>query len=306
MDIVEVARNGPHSGHELVLTLGSFDGLHIGHQAILRRVVAAARERSTQAAVMTLRPHPQAFFRPENPPELLTSDATRESLFAQAGLDILFYLPFDAETAALEREAFLDRILLGACGARHLVIGYDLRFGNGAKGDYPYLEAIGPEKGFTTERVDPVTLDGTRVSSSAIRQALAAGELALAERMLGRPYGLTGTVTTGRGLGKGLGFPTANIAPAHTALPADGIYVAEAHVAGQCWKAAVNVGYAPTLRHETRTVEAFLLDFSGELLGVPIELIFRQRIRPEKKFDSLDDLKSAIAADVTAVRDYFA
>lgn len=306
MKIVEDVRAASEPFRNVTLTLGSFDGVHLGHQAIVRRVVEAARARSGPAAVMTLRPHPQAYFRPDNPPHLLTCDRTREALFADLGLDLLFYLPFDAATAALDREAFLDTILLGRCGAAHLVIGYDLRFGREAGGDYAYLASMTARRAFTVERVDPVLAEGRRVSSTAIRQALAEGDLDAAERMLGRPYRLTGRVTAGRGLGRELGYPTANVDPDHTALPADGIYAAEAWVGGRPYGAAVNVGYAPTLAHSQRTVEAHLLDFSGDLRGEPIEIAFRKRIRGEKKFDSVAELVSAIGADVREIREVLA
>lgn len=302
MKIVEDVRGTSETFRNVTLTLGSFDGVHLGHQAIIRRVVDAARASNGPAAVMALRPHPQAYFRPDSPPHLLTSDRTRERLFAELGVDALFYLPFDAATAALDRREFLDTILLERCGGRHFVIGYDLRFGQRAEGDFAYLETMSRERPFTVERVDPVLLDGRRVSSTAIRQALAAGDLDGAEAMLGRPYRLTGRVTAGRGLGRELGFPTANVAPDHTAFPADGIYAAEAWIRGRRYGAAVNVGYAPTLAHAERTVEAHLLDFSGDLHGEPIEIDFRKRIRGEKKFESLPELVAAIGADVREIR----
>lgn len=306
MRIVEDVRACTENFRNLVLTVGSFDGVHLGHRMILERVVARARATGATPAMMTLSPHPRFLFAPHNAPNMLTCLEKKATLAAALGIELFLVLKFDASVAAMEREAFLQEILLDKCGAERLIIGHDFAFGKGAKGNYTFLREAASRHGFEVEEAEPLILEGERVSSTLIRELILEGELERVERFLGRRYSIIGEVVRGREMGRQLGYPTANIKPHHSAVPANGIYAAVAVIDGVNHLAAVNVGIAPTLRHEDVTVEAFVLDFDGDLYGKRIELVFHKRLRPEKKFDSLEELISAIAEDVVMVRKHFA
>ena len=306
MRIVEnVLENHPAPGEGVALTIGSFDGVHRGHRALLDRLNAEARQSGLPSAVMTLRPHPRQFFNPGNAPNILTSDAQKARLLEELGVDALFFLPFDASVANLDREAFLRDIVVGRCDARKLVVGHDFRFGRGAAGTFEYLLETAPGLGVEVCQIDPLFAAGQCVSSTIIRERILQGEVESVEEFLGRRYSIEGEVVRGRGIGHELGFPTANVAPHNSAIPAHGVYAAEALVDGTRWMAAVNIGIAPTIRQEAVTIEAYLLDFDGDLAGRVIEVIFHRRMRPEKKYPSLDALIAAIAEDVAQVRAYF-
>ncbi len=306
MQIIEnVLEYGPDAGR-VVLTIGSFDGVHLGHRALLDRLVNEARQSGLSAAVMTLRPHPREFFNPGNAPNILTSDRQKARLLAESGVDKLFFLPFDAAVAGLDRAAFVKDIVVGRCGTKKLVVGHDFRFGKGAQGNYEYLAEAAPALGMEVCQIDPLFAGGQCVSSTIIRERILQGEMESVEGLLGRRYAVEGEVVRGRGIGNQLGFPTANVAPHNSAIPAHGVYAAEAVVDGKRWMAAVNLGIAPTIRQEHVTIEAHLLDFDEDLVGKVIEIIFHKRMRPERKFPNLDALIAAIADDVLVVRNYFA
>ena len=306
MRIVEnVLASDPGPGEDVALTIGSFDGVHLGHQSLLTRLGAEARRCGLGSAVMTLRPHPRQFFNPDNAPNILTSDAQKARLLEGLGVDTLFFLPFDATVANLDREVFLRDIVAGLCRAKRLVVGHDFRFGRGAAGTFEYLAETAPRFGVEVCQIEPLFAGGECVSSTIIRERILQGEVETVEAFLGRRYAIEGEVVRGRGIGRQLGFPTANVAPHNSAIPAHGVYAAEAVVDGTRWMAAVNIGIAPTVRQETVTVEAFLLDYSGDLVGKVIEVVFHRRMRPEKKYPSLDALIAAIAEDVAQVRAYF-
>lgn len=290
----------------VVLTVGSFDGVHAGHRVIVKNVVELARRLGGTPAVLTMDPHPREFFSPERAPNLLTSLSKKIRLLGELGIEVVYVLPFDETTAAIPAEKFIEDILEKHCHAVAVIVGHDCRFGKGAKGDYDMLEREGPAHGFTVQQVPPVTLSSERVSSTLCRERVLLGDLEGVEALLGRKYSITGTVEAGRGRGHGLGFPTANFKPSHNAVPAQGVYIAEAIVDGTPYSAAVNIGIAPTIRHEDTTIEAHLLDYSENLVGREIEIVFHKRIRSEKKFPSLDALVAQIRADVEATREYFA
>lgn len=290
---------------DVVLTIGSFDGVHLGHRMVLDRVVAKARATGGTPAMMTLDPHPRFVFAPHNAPNLLTTLDTKARLAEAAGIKLFFVLRFDPSIAAMPREQFLEDIILARCGARHLVVGHDFAFGKGAAGNYAYLRESAPSHALTVEEAAPLILEGERVSSTLIRELILQGELDRAETFLGRKYSIVGEVTRGRGMGKKLGYPTANIKPHNNAVPANGIYAAQARIDSQLHVAAVNVGIAPTLQHDDVTIEAFVLDYSGDLVGKQVEIVFHRRLRPEKKFDTLEALTAAIGEDVDAVRNHF-
>lgn len=305
MHIIDDVRNADDDFPHVVLTIGSFDGIHLGHQLILREVVAAARLARGTPAVLTMRPHPREFFSPEHAPNLLTSEKKKLQLLEQIGIKTVFILPFNAETSAIEAAAFVEGIVVGKCGAKAVVVGHDCRFGKGAQGNFGLLEREGRRLGFTAKEVPPLIINGERVSSTLIRERLLQGDLVGAEELLGRKYSITGVVVKGRGIGVKLGFPTANLKPHHSAVPAQGVYIAEALVEGRRVPAAVNIGIAPTIRHEDQTIEAHLLDFNENIRDREIEIIFHRRIRPEKKFPTYEALIDQIRQDVEDTRDYF-
>ncbi|MCL4216881.1 MAG: bifunctional riboflavin kinase/FAD synthetase [Candidatus Hydrogenedentes bacterium] len=287
------------------LTIGSFDGLHLGHRRILDTVVKLARG-GCAASVLTMRPHPRQFFTPDHAPNLLTNDEKKLALLEEAGMECVFILPFDSETANLSPRAFIQEILVNQCHVKHLVIGHDFQFGKAAEGDYSFLCQMADEHGYTVTQAPALLINGERVSSTAIRERIIGGDLEQARVYLGRTYSMMGKVEPGRGIGRTLGFPTANIRPYNNAVPAHGVYVGSAQVAGSTFPAAINVGIAPTIRHEDTTIEAYLLDFDDVLAETEIELFFHKRLRPERKFDSPKALSAQIARDVAEVRAYFA
>lgn len=289
----------------LALTIGSFDGVHLGHRAILDAVVRRARAMNGTAAVLTLRPHPREFFSPAHAPSLLTHDAKKYALFETAGIDAVLVLRFNAEAAALEPEQFVEEIIVGRCHAKAVVVGHDFRFGHKARGSFNLLRALAPQYNLSVEQVPPLLMDGERVSSTLIRERLLIGDLEKAEVFLGRPYSLVGIVVPGRRIGSKLGFPTANIQPHHSAIPAQGVYVCEALVDGARYAAAVNIGIAPTIRNEDPTIEAYLLDFDGDLYGREIELVFRKHLRDEIRFPNVEELVAQIEKDIAATREFF-
>lgn len=307
MRVIDDIRVNEEDFGNLVLTIGSFDGIHRGHQAIIGRVADSARHLGGPAALMTLHPHPRQLFNPAAAPNLLTPLTKKQELVAAMGIDLFFVLPFLPEVASLTPRDFLEEIILGRCHANKLIVGHDFAFGKGAEGDYEYLRQAAPEYGLEVERVHAVYLQGERVSSTLVRERIIQGELDKVEELLGRKYSITGEVVRGRGIGGSqLGYPTANIKPHSNAVPAHGVYIAEVLIDGACHSSAVNIGIAPTILQEDVTIEAFILDFDQNIVGRAIEVVFHKRIRPEKKYDNLDDLIKAIDADVAHTRAYFA
>ena len=305
MRIVDDVRTFSEHLPDVVLTIGSFDGVHLGHRRIIDAVVRDARALGGTASLMTLRPHPRQLFSPATAPNILTGGRKKEALLAEAGIDVLFVLPFNAEVAALEPEDFVREIVVRRCAARKLIVGHDFNFGRRARGNYEFLQAVAPAHGFEIAQAPALVIEGERVSSTLVRELVLQGELDHVERFLGRRYSVVGEVITGRQMGRKLGYPTANIKPHNNAVPANGIYIAEALFDGRRIMAAVNIGIAPTIRHEDTMIEAHLLDFNEELVGKTLEIVFHKRLRPEKKFDSLEALILAIDADVAETRRYF-
>jgi riboflavin kinase / FMN adenylyltransferase len=217
-------------------------------------------------------------------------------------VDGAIVLDFTRELAAVEPEAFVKDVLVDRLAAQQVIVGFNHRFGKGARGDADMLRDLGRGLGFSLDVIAPLTVDGVPVSSTAIRAALGRGDLDAAARMLGRPYTLPGKVVAGAGRGRTLGFPTANVAPDRPVLVASGVYACRAEIGGQTRGAVVNVGVRPTFGEDALAVEAYLLDFSGDLYGQTIQLLFVSRVREEKRFPSVDALRAQIAADVDTAR----
>jgi riboflavin kinase / FMN adenylyltransferase len=287
-----------------VVTIGTFDGVHLGHRALIAGVVSEARRRGLPAAAVTWDRHPLQTLRPEAAPPLLTSPARKIELLGETGLDHVAVLPFDREFSTWSPERFVREVLVEGLAARAVYVGEGWRFGKGASGDVALLGRLGEELGFEASGVD-LERDATdAVSSSRIRAAVARGDIEVAESLLGRPFDLDGLVVRGDGRGKGLGWPTANLALEEgVAVPAAGVYAARARIDRSWLPAAVNVGVNPTFGEGTPLrVEAHLLDFEGDVYGRTLRIAFVRRLRDEKRFERVDDLVEQIGRDVEETR----
>jgi riboflavin kinase / FMN adenylyltransferase len=285
------------------LTIGNFDGVHRGHRALIDRVTAKARELRLTSCVLTFEPHPREFFAREAAPPRLTRLRDKLELMAAAGVKRVHVARFDARFAALPAARFVDEVLVRGLGARWLLVGRDFRFGERRGGDFATLEAAAARHGFTLESMPDVQLDGARVSSSAIRAALAAADFALAERLLGHPYTLSGRVVHGTKLGRALGFPTANIV-LRRPPPLAGIFVVEVDDLGP---GVASVGRRPTVNPvPDPLLEVHLFDRKEDLYGEHLRVRFLEKLRDEQKYDGLEALKKAIARDAAQAREFFA
>lgn len=305
MQIVDDVLNSDTVFPNVVLTVGSFDGVHRGHQHILRDVVERTKEIGGTPALLTMQPHPREYFSPDSAPNLLTSFEKKIALLEEAGIEVVFVLPFNEKTADIEPEVFIETVLRDHCHAVSLIVGYDCRFGRRARGDFAMLQAFAPDMGYDVKEIAPVIVESERVSSTLIRERILQGDLDAVEQLLGRKYSVVGKVESGRGIGKTIGFPTANVRPYHTAIPAHGVYIAQSIIDGEAYPSAVNIGIAPTIRNEDITIEAHLLDYDRDISGSEIEILFHKRVRPEKKFSGKEALIEQIGRDVEAVRAYF-
>jgi riboflavin kinase / FMN adenylyltransferase len=288
-----------------VLTIGNYDGLHLGHRQIIEKVKTRAAEISGTSMLMTFHPHPLSVLKSAKLLGLITPIAARKRLIEHAGVDVLLLLPFTEELRLTDPEAFVRDILVGKLGIKGLVVGYDFRFGKGGKGDTEMLDALSGRYGFFFEKVDPITLDGEKIGSNRIRKLIIEGDVKKSEAFLGRPYALEGSVLRGFGRGAGIGFPTINVKTEHEIIPKNGVYITEVGIGEKKYSSVTNVGYNPTFGNVARSVETFIIDYSADLYGKEVAIYFHERIRDEMKFDSVDELKNRIEADVEAARAYF-
>jgi riboflavin kinase/FMN adenylyltransferase len=284
------------------LTIGNFDGVHRGHRALIDRVVARARENDLTSCVLTFEPHPREFFAGEAAPARITRLRDKLELLAQAGVERVHVARFDARFAALAPERFVEDVLVDGLGVRTLTIGRDFRYGARRAGDFAMLEAAGKRHGFFLEAMDDVEFEGRRVSSSAVRAALEAGDLRGAERLLGHPYSISGRVAHGAKLGRGLGFPTANIV-LRRPPPISGIFAVEVDRLG---RGVASVGRRPTVNPVAiPLLEVHLFDRDEDLYGEHLRVRFLKKLRDEEKYDGLPALQAAIARDARQAREFF-
>jgi riboflavin kinase / FMN adenylyltransferase len=295
----------PLSDGPSVVTVGFFDGVHRGHQLVLGRAVASARERGVHAAAVTFDRHPREVLTPGREPRLLTTVERRADLIREAGLDTLVVLAFTEELSRWPAQRFARVVLAEGLGAQHVVVGQNFTFGHRALGTLETLHELGSSLGFTAEGVGLLDIDGRRVSSSSVREALGDGELGWPRTALGRRFALDGDVVAGAGRGKDLGFPTANLRTRpRLLLPGAGIYAGRAMFDGRRAVAAISVGTNPTFGSEPLHAEAYLLDYEGaELRGRPMSLEFWAQLRDEERFESAEALSEAIASDVRRTRE---
>lgn len=285
-----------------VVTLGAFDGVHLGHQALIRRAVVAAERLGVPSVGYTFYPHPAKILAPAMAPKMLVSIERRAQLMKDAGLDLVLVETFDEAFAKVTADAFVADYLVRALHPRHVVVGFNFFYGHGRGGDPAHLRRSGAVHGFEVEIVEPIESATIVASSTAIREYLLEGNVRAARALLGRDFALTGEVVRGDQRGRTIGFPTANLAPDGEILPANGVYATRVVVDGTSHDAVTNVGVRPTFDGTRPTIESFLLDWSGDLYGRPIEVAFVQRLRDERRFDGIDALKAQLAKDVEAAR----
>ncbi|KTT95752.1 bifunctional riboflavin kinase/FAD synthetase [Sphingomonas sanguinis] len=290
-----------------IVALGNFDGFHLGHQAVVGAAVARARAEGRPALVATFDPHPIRYFKPDAAPFRLTTLDQRERLFAAAGVDAMIVFGFDAELAALSAEAFVEQRLLAALKVGGVVTGEDFTFGRARSGNVNALRAWGRARGFSTDAVAPVRLDGETISSSRIRAALIAGDAETAARLLTRPYAIQGVVQHGDKLGRTIGYPTANLDMGEYLRPAYGIYAVRGRLDdGRVLDGAANLGIRPSFDPPKELLEPHFFDFAGDLYGRTVSVELIDYLRPEAKFDTLDALVTQMDADCARAREILA
>ena len=305
---MRVLRQAPEqTDQQVALTIGNFDGVHIGHKAMLTRLVDAARQRGMPSAVMTFEPQPQEFFAPDQAPARLTSLREKLELLDAEGIDIVFVCRFDYAMAQMQADRFVERIVYSALGTRWLQVGDDFRFGARRGGNFDLLASLAPKYGYEIEKTGSIMLEGTRVSSTVVRARLDAGDLEGARRLLGRRYTISGRVERGDGVGSGLGYPTANVRLGRSKAPLSGIYVVEVEGLGaQPLPGVASLGVRPTVKRQGRAVlEAHLFDFDRDIYGRRVSVRFLAKLRDEEKFASVDDLVVQMGRDAQQAREYF-
>lgn len=289
------------------LTIGNFDGVHRGHQALLQQVMTAAQARGLAPAVLTFEPHPREFFAPGDAPARVANLRDKAASLGACGIERLFILHFNRRLASMSAEAFIDDVLVRGCMTRWLAVGDDFRFGHRRSGDVALLRARAPAAGFEVAQLATVTEGSDRISSSAVRDALLAGDLQHAEQLLGRPYAITGRVLHGAKLGRKIGFPTLNLRIAHKRPAVHGVFAVRVHgIDDAAWPGVASVGLRPTVDASGRwLLEVHLFDFAASVYGRMVQVEFVQRLRDEEKYVTLDALTEAIRNDAAQARALF-
>lgn len=289
-----------------VLTLGVFDGLHLGHQLIMQTVVEGARAIGAVPTVITFEPHPRAVLHPESAPPLLQTFDQKIEALGVLGIKQTIVIHFDEGFAQIRAQDFLSDVVVDRLHAKEVYLGRGFAFGHRREGNIELLRQVSHRLGFRADEVPEVRLRGRRVSSSRIRELLQHGQVNLSRRMLGRPYGVEGRVVRGAERGAQLGFPTANLHPQNRVIPRGGVYVTATLIDGQWRRSVTNIGTRPTFDTGAKvSVETFIMDWSGDLYGDVVRVRFLHRLRDERKFDSIEELRAQINGDVTRAEKYF-
>ncbi|WP_158860190.1 bifunctional riboflavin kinase/FAD synthetase [Lunatibacter salilacus] len=294
----------PHA----VVTIGTFDGVHLGHQKILNRLRILADQSQGETVLITFWPHPRMVLRPDSHNiKLLSTFEEKNTLLEEYGVDHLVSIPFTKAFSETSSEEFIHHILIEKIKTKILVIGYDHKFGKGREGGFEHLHANQEKYGFVLEEIPREDIDSIGISSTKIRQALEKGDIVSANNFLGRPYALRGEVIQGKQIGRSIGFPTANIeiADLNKLIPGDGSYIVQASVEGRTVNGMLNIGHRPTLSGLNKTVEVHLFDFDRTIYGVDIDISFLEFLRPEIKFSGLDELKDQLDRDRIRARGFF-
>ncbi len=295
-----------------VLTIGNFDGVHLGHRAILEIVVDRARSLGGEAILLTFEPHPRKIVQPDRPPSLLATLEQKAELLDAAGIDVLIVESFDLEFAQTPPEVFVNEYIQRRIAPTEVYVGYDFHFGRDREGSMRLLAETGPRLGFSVTVIPEITMGERDVNSTRIRDLLGTGQVKEAAELLGRPFSVRGSIVEGMKRGRGMGFPTANLLPDNEMLPHAGVYICAVRFLddgdpgrGEVIPAVTNLGYRPTFDDQRSLVaEAHLMDFSGDLYGRKVDLDFLERLRPEQKFESIDELKLQIGRDVDTARSW--
>lgn len=307
MEVITGIENVRRSFNKPVLTIGNFDGVHKGHQALFEKVKKWAAHLKGESMIMTFDPQPLQVLMPGKAPFCITTHERKLELISSFGIDVAIVIGFSKKFAHISAHDFVVGILVETIGIKGIVVGYDYRFGRGREGNIDFLKKMGEQHGFDVDTVSGVRMDETVVSSTTIRQLIRKGDLKSAGRMLGRPYEITGQVVAGRKRGaRLLGFPTANIPMSRNSSPKAGVYAVEAEVDGKTFGGAANVGYNPTFGDTELTLEVHLFDFDDLIYGKPLTVRFVDRLRDEKRFGSVEELAAQIRRDVEKAREILA
>lgn len=307
MELIRGIQNLRPEHHGCVATIGNFDGVHLGHQAVIGQLAEKGSELGVPTLVMVFEPQPLEVFKGEQAPARLTRFREKIRALARFAVDRLLCIRFSSSFAKMSAEAFIKDVLVDGLGIRYLVVGDDFRFGAGRKGDFEMLRQAGEQYGFEVSNLHSFRIGGKRVSSTLIRQALAAGNMEDAENLLGRPYRMCGRVAHGDKIGRTLGIPTANIYLHRKVSPVQGIYVVEVFgLKGEPLQGVASVGNRPTVGGTRPLLEIYIFDFNEDIYGQYLNIDFLHKIRNEQKFESLDELKAWIEDDIVKARDWFA
>lgn len=288
-----------------VLTIGNFDGVHLGHQSILKRVKAKADELGIPAVAMVFEPQPKEYFDISGAPARLSTLAEKVELFKAQGLDALACMAFNDRFRSLSAQQFVEQVLVKGLNVKALIIGDDFRFGSDRTGDFVYLQNAGQEYGFSLEDTQTVEEDGQRVSSTFVREALAKGDLKAAESLLGREFSISGRIAHGQKLGRTLGVPTANVILKRHTTPLVGVFAVEVITQSGTYNGVANIGMRPTVGTLKPILEPHLFDFNGDLYGQRLQVVFKHKIRDEKRFNGIEELKAAIYQDIEMAKAFF-
>ena len=303
MKVFKGLDNIPEEFRDAIVTIGNFDGVHLGHQLIFKKIAAEAFRKKCKAVVITFEPHPKMILHPDIQPfYLITSIEEKIERIAETGVDGLMLIPFSLVFSKMTAKEFICSVLWDKLRIKKIFIGHDYTFGKGKEGNETYLAAFGEKLGFQVEVISAFKVGDTVISSSLTRNMILEGSVKKAAAFLGRPYSFSGTVIKGHHRGRGLGFPTANIKPDKVLVPGRGIYAVRVHREGKTYQGVLNIGFNPTFSDEALSVEAYILDFDGDLYGKRLEILFVDRIRDEIKFDGPAKLIEQIKRDVEKAR----
>lgn len=281
-----------------MVTLGNFDGIHLGHQALLERTKEISLEKGVPSCVVTYYPNPALVLGKDKDSGGITTQSDKETLIESYGIDWLIVVPFTLEFAQIEAEDFLKNVLIDGLGAKHILIGFNHCFGKGRRGDYELLKRYSSELGYELEKLDPVFLGNTKLSSSHVRSLLRSGKVEEAEECLGREFSVSGSVVEGHKRGRAIGFPTANVRPLpELILPGIGVYAGRTEIDGKTYPSMINIGNNPTFGDNVVSLESHIFDFSGDIYGKTVRILFTSKIREEIKFSGVDALVSQLKKD---------
>ncbi|MBI4595798.1 MAG: bifunctional riboflavin kinase/FAD synthetase [Candidatus Tectomicrobia bacterium] len=302
MEIVREVEKVSDKYPNVVLTIGNFDGLHLGHQVLINRVIKRAIELSGTSALITFEPHPLKVLAPEKCPLFLNTFQEKVQMLEIMGLNLLICLDFTTEFAHITSRDFVEEVLVSKLKTKEVFVGHDFRFGQGREGTVDFFKKLGEELGFRAIEVQAIKVDNFTVSSTTLRTLVSQGEVEKAAKLLGRPYSIAGKVVSGEARGRKLGFPTANIQPVHELIPSNGVYAVRAEWQGRIYPGVANLGFRPTFKHNQLSIEVHLFDFSGDLYDQELKVYFIEKLRDEKTFRGVEELIAEINKDVARAR----